>query len=90
MVVTEALSRGLPVVAAEVGGLGEALGYGAGGIRPGLLVEPGDSAAFAAALRAWLCDEELRARLRRAARERRESLCGWSTTASIIAGVLAR
>jgi glycosyltransferase involved in cell wall biosynthesis len=89
LVVTEALARGLPVVAAEVGGVAEALGYGAGGIRPGLLVAPGDPAAFAAALRGWLCDDELRARLRRAARERRASLCAWSTTASIVAGVLA-
>jgi glycosyltransferase involved in cell wall biosynthesis len=89
LVVTEALARGLPVVAAEVGGLAEALGYGAGGIRPGLLVAPGDPAAFAAALRAWLCDDELRARLRRAARERRVSLRAWSTTASTVAGVLA-
>ena len=35
MVVTEALARGLPVVAAEVGGVTEALGHGADGIRPG-------------------------------------------------------
>jgi glycosyltransferase involved in cell wall biosynthesis len=88
MVVTEALSHGLPVVAAEVGGLAEALGYGAGGIRPGLLVAPGDAAAFAAALRAWLCDDGLRARLRGAARERRLSLRRWSSTASILAEVL--
>ena len=74
MVVTEALARGLPVVAAEVGGR-------AGGPRPrrrrdrpGLLVPPGDPAALGAALRAWLGDAELRRRLRRAARERRASL----------------
>jgi glycosyltransferase involved in cell wall biosynthesis len=89
MVVTEALARGLPVVAAEVGGLPEALGHGAGGIRPGLLVPPDDPEAFGAALRAWLGDGELRGRLRRAARERRESLPGWSTTTSVLAGVLA-
>ncbi len=89
MVVTEALARGLPVVAAEVGGLTEALGHGADGIRPGLLVAPDDPAALGAALRAWLCDTELRERLRRAARERRESLSGWSTTTSVVAGVLA-
>ena len=41
MVVIEALARGLPVVAADVGGLPEALGHGADGIRPGLLVPPG-------------------------------------------------
>ena len=89
IVVIEALARGLPVVAADVGGLTEALGHGADGIRPGLLVPPDDPAALGAALRAWLGDAELRGRLRRAACERRESLPGWSTTTSVIAGVLA-
>ena len=89
MVITEALARGLPVVATEVGGLTEALGHGADGICPGLLVPPGDPVKLGAALRAWLGDAELRGRLRRAARERRESLSGWSTTASVLAGVLA-
>ncbi len=89
MVVTEALARGLPVVAAEVGGLTEALGHGADGIRPGVLVPPDDPATLGAALRAWLTDAELRERCRRAARERRESLSGWSTTTSAVASVLA-
>jgi glycosyltransferase involved in cell wall biosynthesis len=89
MVVTEALARGLPVVATDVGGVTEALRHGADGLRPGLLVPADDSAALGAALRAWLSDAELRGRLRRAARERRESLAGWSTTASVVAGVLA-
>jgi glycosyltransferase involved in cell wall biosynthesis len=88
MVLTEALARGLPVITTEVGGVTEALGHGADGFRPGLLVPPNHPAALAGALQSWLGDAELRARLRRAARERRESLCGWSTTASIIAGVL--
>jgi glycosyltransferase involved in cell wall biosynthesis len=88
MVVTEALARGLPVIATEVGGVTEALGHGANGLRPGLLVPPNDPTALGGALRSWLGDAELRAGLRRAARERRESLCDWSTTASIIAGVL--
>lgn len=89
MVVAEALARGLPVVATDVGGLTEALGYGADGIRPGLLVPPGDPEALASALRAWLGDAGVRKRLRRAARERRESLPSWSTTTSVLAGVLA-
>jgi glycosyltransferase involved in cell wall biosynthesis len=89
MVVTEALARGVPIVATEVGGVREALGYGADGMRPGLLVPPEDPIALAAALRAWLADAKLRGRLRRAAQERRESLCGWSTTASVLAGILA-
>jgi glycosyltransferase involved in cell wall biosynthesis len=89
MVVTEALARGLPVIAAEVGGVTEALGRGNDGARPGLLVPAGDAAALGAALRAWLGDADLRGRLRRAARERRASLRGWPATTSILAGVLA-
>jgi glycosyltransferase involved in cell wall biosynthesis len=88
MVVTEALARGLPVIAAEVGGLPEALGHGADGVRPGLLVPPEDPAALSAALRAWLTDDELRRRLRRAARERRGLLAQWSSTTSVLADVL--
>lgn len=90
MVVVEALARGLPVVAAEVGGVPEALGHGADGTRPGLLVPPGDSVALRGAIRSWLEDAELRRRLRRAARERRESLAAWSTTTSSVAAVLGR
>ena len=59
MVVTEALARGVPVIAADVGGVTEALGHGADGSRPGLLVAPEDPAALGAALRAWLGDAEL-------------------------------
>ena len=82
MVVTEALARGLPVIASDVGGVAEALG------GAGLLVAPDDPAALAAALRAWLTDAALRERLREAARERRESLPDWAATASVIAEVL--
>jgi glycosyltransferase involved in cell wall biosynthesis len=89
MVVTEALARGLPVVAADVGGVPEALGHGARGIRPGLLVAPDDPVALGGALRAWLGDADLRLRLRRAARERRAALPRWSATASVVGGVLA-
>jgi glycosyltransferase involved in cell wall biosynthesis len=89
LVVTEALAHGLPVVAADVGGLAEALGEGADGTRPGLLVAPEDPGALGDALRVWLGDAELRVRLRRAAGERRRSLPKWSTTASAVARVLA-
>jgi glycosyltransferase involved in cell wall biosynthesis len=88
MVVTEALARGVPVLASEVGGVTEALGHAEDGTRPGLLVAPGDSAALGAALRTWLGDAGLRARLRRAARERRASLRAWPATASVLAGIL--
>ena len=81
MVVTEALARGLPVVAAEVGGVPEALGHGADGTRPGLLVPPGrPGRARATRCGPGSSDAELRRRLRRAARERRASLSAWSTT----------
>ena len=40
MVVTEALARGLPVVAAEVGGVPEALGHGAAAPGPGCWFRP--------------------------------------------------
>jgi glycosyltransferase involved in cell wall biosynthesis len=89
MVVTEALARGLPVLATEVGGVTEALGRAQDGTRPGLLVPPGDSAALGASLRRWLGDAELRERLRQAARERRASLRPWADTSSDVAGVLA-
>ena len=89
MVVAEALARGLPVLATEVGGVTEALGHGEDGIRPGLLVPPGDPLALGVALRRWLCDAELRARLRQAARQRRGSLRPWPATASVLGGVLA-
>ena len=90
MVVAEALARGLPVVAARVGGVPEALGQGPDGTRPGLLVPPGDPAALCDALRAWLEDAGLRGRLRVAARERRTSLPDWSATTSAVADVLGR
>lgn len=89
MVVTEALARGLPVLATEVGGVTEALGHAEDGTRPGLLVPPGDPAVLGAALRSWLADAELRARLRRAACARRASLRGWPATTSVLADVLA-
>jgi glycosyltransferase involved in cell wall biosynthesis len=89
MVITEALARGLPVVAADVGGVAEALGEGADGARPGALVPPGDPVALGAALRAWLGDAGLRRAWRRAARERRATLPRWPATASALAGVLA-
>jgi len=89
MVVTEALARGLPVVATCVGGLPQAIDGESGGARPGLLVPPDAPAALADALSAWLGDVELRRRLRRAAEQRRDTLFGWSVTAERMSRVLA-
>jgi glycosyltransferase involved in cell wall biosynthesis len=88
MTVTEALAHGLPVIAAAVGGLPEALGSTADGTRPGQLVPPGDPAALAAALGDWLGDERHRHRLRAAARQRRSTLRGWEQTTQEIANAL--
>jgi glycosyltransferase involved in cell wall biosynthesis len=88
MTVTEALAHGLPVIAASVGGLPEALGSTADGSRPGQLVPPGDPAALAAALGKWLGDERHRHRLRAAAQRRRSSLRGWEQTTQEIANAL--
>jgi glycosyltransferase involved in cell wall biosynthesis len=88
MTVTEALAHGLPVMAADVGGLPEALGSTADGSRPGQLVPPGDPAALGAALGDWLGDEEYRHRLRAAARQRRSTLRGWDQTTQEIATAL--
>ncbi|MFC6161602.1 glycosyltransferase family 4 protein [Kribbella jiaozuonensis] len=89
MVVTEALARGLPVVATEVGGVPEALGYTGDGCRPGLLVAPDDPQALAQALRRWLGDPLERDRLRVAARARRLTLSDWSQTSRELSDVLS-
>ena len=88
MTVTEALAHGLPVIAAAVGGLPEALGTTADGTRPGQLVPPGDPEALAAALGDWLGDDRRRRRLRAAARQRRSTLCGWDQTTQELASAL--
>lgn len=88
MVVTEALARGVPVVAAEVGGVPEALGHDASGVRPGILVPADDPAALAGALRDWLERARLREQLRTAARGRRDVLPSWADTAGDVARAL--
>jgi glycosyltransferase involved in cell wall biosynthesis len=88
MTVTEGLAHGLPVIAAAVGGLPEALGSDADGTRPGQLVPPGDPAALSVAIGSWLSDERHRRRLRAAAHQRRSTLHGWEHTTEEIANAL--
>lgn len=88
MVVTEALARGLPVLASDTGGLPDTLGRAPDGSRPGLLTRPGDPDPLAAALRGWLTRPRLRARLRHAARQRRDTLTDWTATADRLAAAL--
>jgi len=88
MVVTEALARGIPVLAADVGGIREALGRTGSGRVPGLLVPPCDADALARALGRWLDDADLRDDLRDAALERRGELAPWSSTVARVADLL--
>jgi glycosyltransferase involved in cell wall biosynthesis len=90
MVVTEALARGIPVLATAANGLREAVGRAPDGSLPGLLVRPDDAAGLAGALRCWLMEPELRGQLRRSARGRRTTLTGWSTTSRLVSGAISR
>lgn len=64
-VVLEAMARGIPVVATNVGGLPDLLEHR----RTGMLVAPGSAAAIVAAVEELLGDGELYARVAAAARE---------------------
>ncbi|MFF3323450.1 glycosyltransferase family 4 protein [Streptomyces sp. NPDC002889] len=88
MAVTEALARGVPVLATAVGGLPEAVGHAPDGSVPGVLVPPKDPAALTAALRQWLRDPGERHRAKAAARRRRTALAGWETTSRSLAKAL--
>ncbi|AWK10293.1 glycosyltransferase family 4 protein [Streptomyces spongiicola] len=88
MVATEALARGVPVLATAAGGLPEAVGRAPDGSVPGTLVPPGDPAALAAALRRWLVEPGERHRSKTAARRRRTALAGWETTSRNLARAL--
>jgi glycosyltransferase involved in cell wall biosynthesis len=88
MVVTEALARGVPVVASSADGLPESLGRVTDGL-PGMLVPPGDPAALAAALRRWLAEPDLRDRIRKNALVRRKTLTGWAATTKLVADALS-
>jgi glycosyltransferase involved in cell wall biosynthesis len=90
MVVTEALARGIPVLASTAGALPDTVGYAPDGSRPGMLVEPGDHHGLVAALRGWFGDSSYRYRLRKSADDRRAILLGWEHTARSAHEVLER
>lgn len=90
MVVTEALARGIPVLAAAVDGVPQALGHAPDGSLPGMLVPPDDPAVLAGALRRWFTEPGTRDRLRAAARGRRDTLHGWEVTSRRMADLLER
>jgi glycosyltransferase involved in cell wall biosynthesis len=84
MVLSEALARGLPVVATSAGAIADTVPAAAG-----LLVPPGDPQALAAALRQIMTEPGVRARLRAGARAARRSLPTWDDAARAFAAALA-
>jgi glycosyltransferase involved in cell wall biosynthesis len=90
MVVTEALARGIPVLATEVGGLPETLGHDPDGRVPGLLVPANDPGALGGALWSWLEEPLLRNGLQHSARRRRGMLDGWEVTSRCVIEALER
>lgn len=84
MAVAEALRRGIPVVASDVGGIPEAVA----GSRAAVLVPPGDAGALAGVLQRWMAGPALRDRLTAEARRERPSPPTWRETAVSVAAVL--
>jgi glycosyltransferase involved in cell wall biosynthesis len=82
MAVAEALARGLPVVSTATGAIEDLVCDG------GIVVPPGDPAAFTAALACVIADAPLRARLAEGARRVRDRLPTWDTAAASMAQAL--
>ncbi len=77
----EAMAAGVPVVAADAGGIPHIVKHG----RTGVLVPPGDGEALATALRALLGDPDERRRLSAAGRAEAERWTWDAATASLVA-----
>lgn len=84
MVVAEALVRGIPVVAARVGGIPEAMS----GSAAGILVPPEDPWALEVVLRQWLASPARRSQLKTAAMGTRETARPWSVTIATVESAL--
>jgi glycosyltransferase involved in cell wall biosynthesis len=82
MAVAEALARGLPVVSTATGAIAELVQDG------GIVVPPGDPAAFSAALAEVIADAPLRARLAEGARRVRDRLPTWDMAAAAMSNAL--
>lgn len=79
MAVAEAVARGLPVLATATGAIPEIVAGDAG-----VLLPPGDVAAWTTALRRFLADESWRGRLREGALRARQALPSWERTAVLV------
>jgi glycosyltransferase involved in cell wall biosynthesis len=79
MAIGDARRRGLPVIAAAVGGIPEAVSGGGA-----LLVKPDDVGALTDALRRWMTEPGLRARLRAEASLARQRAPRWADTIALV------
>ncbi len=86
MVVAEAFARGIPVVAARVGGIPEAIA----GSRAGILLPSNDPWALRMVLRLWWGDAGRRASLRAEALRSRAATRSWDEAAEAISAALSR
>ncbi|MDL9978402.1 glycosyltransferase family 4 protein [Microbacterium sp. ASV49] len=84
MAIADARARGIPVIAADVGGIADTVSGGGA-----ILVRPGDPAALAHALGEWMTDPALRDRLRREAAGVRAALPSWDDTIDLIEAALS-
>lgn len=84
MVFAEALSFGLPIVAAAAGAVPEVVPESAG-----VIVPPGDVEALAAALESLLAEPAARARLQRGSQRASALLPDWSDTARTVSDLLS-
>ena len=85
MAIADALRRGIPVVASSVGGIPQAVSTS----RAAVLIPPDHPDLLSSALRRWMLDPALRARLTDEARRDRSLLPRWSDTIDQIAATLA-
>jgi glycosyltransferase involved in cell wall biosynthesis len=84
MAIADALRRGIPVIASSAGGIPQTVA----GSAAALLVPPDESAPLADALRRWMLDPALRARLKAEAKRGRGRLPRWSETADRVSRTL--
>jgi glycosyltransferase involved in cell wall biosynthesis len=83
MAFSEAIARGIPVIATTAGAIPETVPAGAG-----LLVQPDDVAAFAAALRQVIANPDERKRMAASAREAALKLPTWQASAKLFSDAL--